>query len=356
MSFFNNLNFSSSNEDGKSELQALQDVSQSLLCLTGSGTRPLDMLFTNAQEVIALDLSFAQNAMLMLKMLAIKTLDYDDYLSFVGLLPAKGRLNTYHLLRGELTAEARDYWDKNTKLIKNGIWYCGLWEKVLNFTAKTLRVMKGKAVNALFAASTLEEQQAIWNREFNQGIWRSGVKFLSHRFIWTHIIGEPGGAFIPSREEVEKQLAQKFQNSAGEFFFRDSDFASLMLRGYHDVSQGLPYHMAKDRYQSLRDNLPKMKIVNGGLHQLPEMNLGLIDGFSISDFGSYCTLETYKACWQGVISSASKDAIFCERILLNPLPLPFENIHINEELSCELTRQDRAIIYDIRVGTIGSLL
>ena len=356
MGFFSNLNFSSSNEDGQSELQALQNVSGRLLCLTGSGTRPLDMLFTNAQEVIALDLSFAQNAMLMLKMAAIKVLDYEDYLGFIGLLPSSERVKTFHLLRGDLSKEARDYWDKNTKFIKNGIWYCGLWEKVLHFTAKMLGLMKGKAVDALFAAPSLEEQQSIWNSEFNQGVWRRGVRFLSHRFIWTHIVGEPGGAFIPSREIVEQQLAQKFQKSAGAFFFRDSDFASLMLRGVHEVGQGLPYHMAKQRYQALRNNLSKMRIVNGGLHQLPELNLGTIGGFSISDFGSYCTQETYKECWQGVINTVNQDAAFCERILLNPLPLPFANIHINDALSHALTLKDRAIIYDIRVGNIGSLL
>ena len=70
MGFFEALDFTSSNEDGRSELTALAGARR-ILCLTASGTRPLDLLLSDATEIVALDLNPVQNALLDLKVAAI---------------------------------------------------------------------------------------------------------------------------------------------------------------------------------------------------------------------------------------------------------------------------------------------
>lgn len=351
MVFFNNLNFTSSNEDGQTELKALQTSKHRLVCLSGSGTRPLDMLFTNAQEIIAIDLNPSQNALVALKVAAISMLDYEDYLQFIGVKPSNQRAEVYSQLRPLLSPEMAAFWDKNKKLVIAGLWYSGLWEKVLRTGAGALKLMRGQKVANLFAAQTVAQQSELWQQSFNRGVWRWSIRLFSRRFIWTKLIGEPGGAFLPSPPQVEAQLSQAFSNAANTFLFRDSDFASLMLRGYHE-DEALPVHMKAKNYAHTRANLSRLRIVQGCIHQLSALGIKDVDGFSLSDFGSYCDDAAYKACWQGVLSAARPNAAFCERTFMNPLQLPFSTIHVDEALSAELKRTDHAIIYDIRAGIL----
>lgn len=351
MSFFQNLNFASSNEDGQTELTVLAE-SKHIVCLTGSGTRPLDMLLTGADKIYAIDINPMQNALLELKIAAFKTLNYAELLAYLGLGNCSDRMVLHARVEGQLTPELRNYWQQYIKLIRAGIWYAGLWEKVLRMGARGVRLIRGRAVNALFAAATLEEQQDIWQRRFDDRIWRASIRILGRRWVWTRIIGEPGGGFLPPPGEVEARLAGAFSDAAGLFFFRDSDFASLILRGHHVVSEALPLHLQHQNFENIRDSLSRIQIVDGGLTDLSRLGISGVDGFSLSDFGSYCDQAAYTACWQGVLDAAAPKARFCERVFMNPLPHPFPQIHVNERVSKQLTRNDRAIIYNIVAGTI----
>lgn len=352
MSFFNNLNFTSSNEDGQSELKALKNSRRRLVCLTGSGTRPLDMLFTNAEDVIALDINPAQNALLALKIAAISTLDYNDYLKFIGVEPSNDRGRVFEQLRPYLSPDVAVFWDKRKKLINAGLWYNGLWEKVLRASARVLKLARGKQIKSLFAAQTLDEQEEIWQQIFNHIVWRQGLHLLSYRFIWTHIIGEPGGAFLPAPNEIKARLNQSFSSAARTFFFRNSDFASLILRGHHNKAEALPLHMKAENYPHLRKNLGRLRLIHGGIHQLGELGIDNVDGFSLSDFSSYCNNDAYKNCWQSVLNAALPGAEFCERVFMNTLELPFPSIHLDKTLSSTLSCEDLAIIYSIRAGIL----
>lgn len=74
MSFFHTLNYSSCNEDGLTELRALDvQPGDHVCCITGSGDRVLHMLLGNPDQVSAFDLNPAQNYLLELKISAIRT-------------------------------------------------------------------------------------------------------------------------------------------------------------------------------------------------------------------------------------------------------------------------------------------
>lgn len=352
MSFFEKLNFASSNEDGLSELKALAGARR-IVCLTGSGTRPLDLLTSDADEIIALDLNPMQNALLALKMEAIRELDHVAYLQFLGLMPSEGRADTYARLRPSLAPHVAQIWDRNLKLIRAGIWYSGLWERVLRFGALGVRLVRGRSIGRLFAAADLEEQAHIWQEAFDDRLWRGSIRLLGRRWVWSKVIGEPGGDFLPSPDVVEARLAGAFRQASKTFLFRESDFASLILRGRHVPDQALPVHMEACNHERIRQRLERLHIVEGGLTTMAECGVKGVDGFSLSDFGSYCDAVAYAACWQGVLKVSVPGARFCERVFMNNLPLPFDTIRVEQSLSESLEVSDRAIIYKFRAGTIG---
>ena len=293
-----------------------------------------------------------QNALLALKIAAIRQLDHPGVLAFFGLNPSHTRPATYARLRGELPPTARALWDARPGTIARGIWYAGLWEKVLAFGARGNGLLRGRAVRALFDAPDLATQAAIWARRFDDRIWRASLRLLGRPWVWTRVIGEPGGAFLPAPAAVEARLAGAFTRAAGSFLFRDSDFAALMLRGRHDP-RALPLHLRPESFAQIRAALPRLRIAEGGLTNLPDLKLGPVDAFSLSDFGSYTDRRAYAACWSGVLSVAAPGARFAERLFMNPLPPPDPRIGVDAGLSQRLTASDRAIIYDIRAGCIG---
>ncbi len=105
-------------------------------------------------------------------------------------------------------------------------------------------------------------QAEIWSTQFNDWIWRSSIKLLGRRFIWTKIIGEAGGNFLPSAQAIEQQLSTAFQHASQSFFFCDSDFASLMSRGFHQMEQALPLHMRQENFLHIKNNVERIKAVN----------------------------------------------------------------------------------------------
>ena len=351
MAFFNSLSFTSSNEDGCTELAAFaQNRPNRLLCLTGSGSRVLDMCLANPEELIALDLNPIQNELLQLKIAAFKVLNDQDLLGYLGVTPCKNRLELHGKVERALTQKSQFFWQTHQGLIAKGLWYSGLWEKVLRFGAFGNHVIRGKKIDQLFAAPSLEEQADMWRRHFDDKVWRLSLRLLGRRWIWTKLIGEPGGSFLPAPDIVEKRLADAFIHASESFFFRDSDFASLILRGHHAPPFALPLHLQKKYTDSVRNNLDKIQIITGGLTQLRSLGISNIDAFSVSDFGSYCSQEAYDQCWSSLREAAAPGATVCEREFLNALPPRKHEVIWDLKKSEALSRADKSFIYKIRVG------
>lgn len=356
MSFATSLNFTSSNEDGRTELAALAlSPNDRVLCLTASGTRPLDLLLGDPAEILAVDINPAQNHLLRLKIAAFKALSDDELYAYLGLEPAADRLALHARVETALSEDARQFWNARTALVRKGIWKTGRWERVLRFLARLLRIVRDRRLDQLFAARTVEDQHQIWLEHFEDAFWTSSIHLLSSRVFWTHVIGEPGGQFLPDRTATTRRLTAAFHNASKQFLFSQSDFATLIFLGQHTSSSALPMHMQRANLALVRDRLDRIEIADIDLAVLERDQHGSFSAFSLSDFGSYCTPQAYAACWEGVLKTARPDARYCERVFMNPLalPAPFEHqISLDETLSDRLTTSDRAIIYDIRAGRL----
>lgn len=351
MSFFSTLNFSSANEDGETELAALAGARR-ILCLTGSGTRPLDLLLSGADEVVALDANPVQNALLALKAAAIAELDQRDCLAFLGIAPSNARRQSYAALRPRLPVAARDFWDGQPRLIDAGVFHAGRWERLLRLNAGFLSLFRHRAIRALMNAATLEEQAAVWRAGFARKSWLRTVETIGRDLVWRLLMREPAGAFLPGARAVGERLDRDFACASRSFLFRDSDTATLALRGRLSPDGALPVHLRPGHYDRVRAALPRLSIVEGGLADLGRLGLEAFDGFSLSDFGSYCGPDDYRACWAAIVTAATPDARWCERLFMNAMPPPLPGITIDHDLSARLTASDRAIIYRIRAGTI----
>ncbi len=355
-SFGRTLNFTSANEDGATELAALAlRPDDHVLCLTASGARPLDLLLGNPARITAIDINPAQNELTRLKIAALRALDDEGVHAYLGIAPCDHRLDLHRQVERYLEPASRTFWETRRRLIASGVWHGGRWERVLRLGAFGTGVLRGSAIDALFEAATLDRQAEIWRTRFDDFVWHGAVRLLSQRWFWTRIIGEPGGAFLPPPAESEARLTSLFRRAAENIFFRDSDFAVLLLKGRHMPSTALPLHMQPRNMGLIRERLDRIHLAEEGLATLGASGLGPFDAFSLSDFGSYCGQADYDACWRGILPAAIPGARWCERVFMNPVapgPTLSSQIRIDGARSDALTRSDKAIIYDIRCGAL----
>ncbi len=354
--FSRTLNFTSANEDGATELAALAlTPSDHVLCLTASGARPLDLLLGNPARITAIDINPAQNELLRLKIAAFRELDDEALYAYFGIAGSRHRLDLHRRVSKGLLPASRAFWDARLGAISSGVWHSGRWERVLRLGAFGTRRLRGRSIDRLFAASSLTEQADIWQERFDDRLWHAAVRILAQRWFWTRIIGEPGGAFLPPPADSEARLTGLFRRAAQHILFCESDFAVLLFHGRHTPQRTLPLHMRPETLAIVRERIDRIEIAEAGLDALGTSGLGPFDAFSLSDFGSYCGQSDYDACWSGVLASAVPGARFCERVFMNPVqpgPAIAAAVRLDAEASRALTHRDRAIIYDIRCGTL----
>ena len=94
-----------------------------ILMLTSGGCNVLDMALEGAAKVVAADLNPRQNALLELKCVAVKALQYEEFFAlFAKSNEALFREVYPTRLRPLLSEPAREFWDENASFFKNLFW------------------------------------------------------------------------------------------------------------------------------------------------------------------------------------------------------------------------------------------
>jgi S-adenosylmethionine-diacylglycerol 3-amino-3-carboxypropyl transferase len=358
MAFFEHINYAASHEDGRSELRALRlDPSSRVLCITGSGARALDLLVAGPRELVAIDFNPAQTHLLALKLAALQTLSYAEFIAFLGLVPAAERLSTYAALRLRLGAEARAFWDRHTALIVSGVLYCGRWERFLRMMVAPAAWARRALIARVFACSSVEQQAALWLREWNTPGWDRYLSLLANRWLWTRVVREPGMAHIPRELDIVRCIRERFDRAAGSYLFRDSAWAWLVFRGQLSATGPLPPHLESSCFAALAEAAARVIPVTASLEAyLSEPGTERFSAFSVSDFGSYADLAGYTSTYAALSAAARPGARVCERQFLvarDPTQIPGLKLARDVELERALQRSDNSVVYDFVIGTFG---
>ena len=357
-SFLGRLNYSSVNEDSSSELKALRiKPGDSVLCITGSGARPLDLLVENPGSIVSLDINPCQNFLLELKLRAIAELDYERFLRFLGVRPFQDRQSIYEGLRETLSNGSRDYWDRNLESIKKGVIYAGRWERHFRRLANMIRLARPKLLGRLFSSPAISDQARFWREAWDDGEWKAFLRVITSRFVWKYFFGDPGFyRYVPDDLSIYRYIQKQFDGAFSNFLARESAFATLLFFGEFHDQDALPFHLQEKNFNALKERLPAIQVVTLSLADFLEgAGPRRFDTYSLSDIASYTSAVEYEKIWRGILKSSRKKARFCERQFLvkrevPPSVQPF--IRRDFDLEQELAGTDRSIFYTFIVGEI----
>lgn len=147
--------YSHINEDSSVERAQLAHTSYDhVACVAGSGERFIALLDHPAKEFHAIDINPEAILLLELKLAALKTLEVELYLFFIGHTNCGHgqRWELYRSIREHLGSAGRLYWDSRKHEIEKGILHCGHHEKYLGRIRPSLKFLLGDRFTEVFKA------------------------------------------------------------------------------------------------------------------------------------------------------------------------------------------------------------
>jgi S-adenosylmethionine-diacylglycerol 3-amino-3-carboxypropyl transferase len=263
----NHLVYNACWEDPRLDRAALElDTSSRVLVITSAGCNALDYVIAGAGKVYAVDVNPRQNALLELKLAALRALSYSEFFLLFG----RGYHPNFNLvyrsqLRRFLSASAQAFWDSRPDLFTvnkrvRGFYdrgTSGLVARTMYWHIRTIAKVE-EAVEAIFACSSLEEQRSIYFNEIKPRIWKGFLRATCSSPILLSLLGIPrsqrdlivksqtGG--IPSF--IETALDSVF----GTLPLRDNYFwRAYLLGGYSETC--CPEYLTEKGFQGLKQGL-----------------------------------------------------------------------------------------------------
>jgi len=175
---FNVIRYANCWEDVDLLLDGL-NISENSKCISiaSAGDNSLSLLVKNPEVVYAVDLSIPQIACCELKKNAIKYLDYNTFLEFLGFKKSDKRLEIYKTIENYLSVESKYYFSQHFPTIENGIIHQGKFEKYFQYFAKYIvpLIHNQKDLTELFLPKSVEAQKLFYNKTWNN--WRFKMLF-----------------------------------------------------------------------------------------------------------------------------------------------------------------------------------
>lgn len=356
--FFATLNYSSCNEDWRTERRALQiGPSDRVLCVTGSGDRPLHLLLDDPERLVAIDANPCQNHLLRLKMAAMRAFPHEEYVAFLGLTPARQRSRLLFQLADHMPEDTYSYWLHNNAAVERGILYQGRWERYYRAVSLLARMLRAPAIGHLFSLESLEEQRSFVREGWDKGWWRLVFDVLCSRRVSRLAFGDPGFyAHVDPQLQIGRYVYQGMLEILQRYLARENFMLSLLFLGRLSAYD-LPPYLAADSFACIRGRLVRMEIRTARLtdylkHSVP----GSFTRFSFSDVPSYLDQAGFAELARAMVHAAVPGARFCIRQFLTNHRLPEQlsgMLRRESDIEDELRQADRSFAYRFMVGTIA---
>ncbi len=319
--FLETVNYSSCNEDWRTEWQALRlGPKDRVLCVTGSGDRPLDLLMEDPAEIVALDLNPAQTRLLNQKISLLCGSNDSDFLKAMERLLYAGRFERYY--RG------------------------------VSILAQMLR---GGVIHRLLKCETLEEQRQIVRERWDRPWWRGTFRMLCSRWVSKTFLGDP--AFFqnaPREWVIGDYIYERILKGLDTWLARESFMFSLIFCGR--LAPGdLPPYLDPKTLPLIRERVGRLRPMTANLiEHLEQVAPGSYSAFSLSDVPSYLDQQLFERLLRAMARAAAPGARFCIRLFLTDQVWPDWAADLGfvrePELEKNLEAEDRGIFYRFRVG------
>ena len=323
-----------------------------LLSIASAGDNALALLTLDPEEVVAVDLNPAQLACLELRVAAFRRLDDAELLPFLGITEDGQRPGRYARLRGDLSADARGFWDARPELVERGVVHVGRFERYLRtFRHWVLPMVHPESrLERLVAHRSPVEQRRFYQQEWDTTRWRFLFRLFFSRTVmgrlgrdpalFDHVSGDGAGAILG-----------RTRYALSEIPTATNPYLVYIMTGSFRPD-ALPRYLRPEHREAIRGRLGRLSWRLGPAEDAP----GPFDGFNLSDIFEYMAPEEHERVYGELLARARPGARLVYWNMLAPRRRPealADRVRELEELARELHARDRAWFYQaLRVDEV----
>ncbi len=248
--------YSHVNEDNKVEESFMNSATfENLVGISGSGERVIALMaHPYLKKVAAVDTNVEALFLLELKLIALEYLSIEKYLEFIGYSKSSSRWEIFVLIKKELSAPCKEYWEKQPNAIKNGILFCGHFEKFLERNRPLFKLFLGKNFYKCF------EKPIQDISSFPTWRWYLVKSIFSQRWAF-RLTGNKDIAFVSSDAECQ-HIPKGLQKVMDENLVSQSFMFHLVFKGHLNEMnpEALPPSLKIENLKKIKQALQENRI------------------------------------------------------------------------------------------------
>jgi S-adenosylmethionine-diacylglycerol 3-amino-3-carboxypropyl transferase len=344
---FNYIRYSNCWEDADILCAALNpSPGKQILSIASSGDNSLALLAGGA-EVLAVDLNQSQLACVELRRSAISALEYEECLAFLGVREDSNRLKIYDRLKSGISPGARNFWDSNAPIVKNGIIHSGKFERYFSLFRKRVMpfIHSGATVKELLMEKKREERIIFYRDRWANLRWRLLFKMFFSRFVMARM-GRDTEFFKYVDGAVSTRILKRTEYALTELPTHGNPYLDYILTG--NFTNSLPFYLRKENYIKIKGNIGNISFFKGPAQLAANSSGRKFDGFNLSDIFEYLDGKTCEDIYGILLDNSNRRARFAYWNMLVPRSCPEkfrDKISCLDELSKKLFGRDKAFFY-----------
>lgn len=318
----NNLVYNTCWEDPRLDHVALElGPDDKLMVITSAGCNALDYSLASPNHVHAVDMNPRQNALLDLKMAAIRHLEFEDFFKMFGegRLPNAARIYKT-TLRENLPVWSQAFWDKKIRWFdtKSRTFYTrgtsGMFARMMRtYIDNVIRVRPH--VDALMNAQSIDEQREIYENHLRDKFWSGLMNFALNRDTTMSLLGVPKA----QRRQIENQYdggLVKFIRDCMESVFvklpmKDNYFWRVYMDGKYS-RECCPNYLLPENFEKLKNGLvDRITTHTTSVQGFLEQHNGTISRFILLDHMDWLSDQFFpllESEWQAIVDRAAPKA------------------------------------------------
>ncbi len=345
---FSEVRYANCWEDADVLLEALEPAGKRCLSIGSAGDNSFSLLAAGAQSVDVVEMNPAQVACIELRLAAYKNLEYDDFLGLLGSRSAD-RLSLYEKCLSDLSQSSQDFWAHRRSVIRRGFQHAGKFERYFHIFRRFVLPLVHNKKRIDFLLSHNNRTPSVFYRErWDTWRWRALFRVFFSRTVmgWA---GRSPAFFDFVEGPVADRILGRVQHALSELLPVENPYLRYILRGSYE--DALPHALRRDNYELVRENLPRLSILQTTLEELSRTKRAHGDhyeAYNLSDIFEYMSPEGYCKLLKDLLRISRPGARLAYWNMLAPRSCPEQlatEIRSLDELSSALFAMDKAFFY-----------
>ena len=291
-----------------------------VLSICSGGENSLSLLCGEPAQLVVVDRNPVQLALFELKMAALKSLEREEFLGFLGYSESAERWRTYELLRNDLGPAARACWDTQRVPLEKGVIHTGRVARTLRLLARFgMPLVHSRAcARELMSPRSADQQAHFYETVWDNRRWRALARALFGKPAIYVISPERDFFEFHGGSGVPEFLLEKSRRHLSSVTAQENHMLHYLLFGH--FGKHLPHFVREENYETIRSRL-EIVVMHEGLVETAFPAFGRFDAFNLSNIFEYTTPDTFEALAGAMAAGANPGARFAYWNVLVPRAL-----------------------------------